>query len=297
MKGRGRPLTTLKGFIGRVDDLERQEDHEYFFRGHSDKDGYFLTPSVFRKPAGRKNEHNLYRELISTNPAEFRDDDSCLERLARMQHHSCPTRLLDVSSNPLVALYFACGGNQSRHGEVIALQVRKDIVKFFDSDTVSCIANMARLPWRSKRQLIRKPTPQAFRDCTEYKRLLHFIREEKPYFEPKIVQEHLKSVVIVRPKLSNQRLLAQAGAFVLFGQVEKIDDYPIDGVSISRIIIDAASKANIRDSLQSLNINEGSLYLDIDSYARHLRRQFALKQRHALGLFYDLPLVPLQMDA
>ena len=275
MKGRGRPLTTLKGFVGRVEDLKLPRDAEFFFRGHSNKDTYKLTPSVFRKPKGKEAEHILFRELISTNPREFQSDTSSLERLARMQHHSCPTRLLDVSSNPLVGLYFACGGSEKTHGEVIALRVKKDIVKFFDSDTVSCIANMARLTLSDKDELITLDE-ENFPSSQTYKRLLHFIKEEKPYFEPKIIQDDLKRVVVVRPKLNNRRILAQAGAFILFGQIDQIDNRRIEGVEVVRIIIDKNSKSSIRKSLDSLNINEGSLYLDIDSYANHLKNQYGL---------------------
>ena len=275
MKGRGRPLTTLKGFVGRVEDLELPPDSEFFFRGHSNKDTYKLTPSVFRKPKGKDAEHILFRELISTNPREFQNDTSSLERLARMQHHSCPTRLLDVSSNPLVGLYFACSGSERTHGEVIALRVKKDIVKFFDSDTVSCIANMARLTLSDKEKLIILENKE-FPSSQTYKRLLHFIKEEKPYFEPKINKNDLKRVVVVRPKLNNRRILAQAGAFILFGQVDQIDNRKIEGVEVVRIIIDKSSKSTIRKSLDSLNINEGSLYLDIDSYANHLKKQYGL---------------------
>lgn len=271
MKARGRPLTTVKGFIDRIEGFSLPDGYEFYFRGHSNRDKYRIRPSVFRSSAGKSKEHALFRELIATNPGDFRDDSSTLERLARMQHHSCPTRLLDVSSNPLVALYFACNSSPKNHGEVIALRVDKETVKFFDSDTVSCIANLARLDLPNKQALMRLDETQ-FNDSPIAKRLLHFIKEEKPYFEPKIEKHDLKRVLVVRPKLNSKRLVAQAGAFLLFGEVDEIDGGKVRGIGIERIIIDAASKPAIIKSLNSLGINEGTLFMDIDSYAAHLKK-------------------------
>ncbi|WP_371929795.1 FRG domain-containing protein [Brevundimonas sp. C43] len=55
-----------------------------------------------------ENEHLLLRDLVAMHPAQFEADSSALEMLVRMQHYALPTRLLDASWNPLVALYFAC---------------------------------------------------------------------------------------------------------------------------------------------------------------------------------------------
>ncbi len=282
-RGSGKPLTSLRGFIERIDRLSAGIGEHLFFRGHSDRDKYYIEPSVFRKNdsgayIGKELEHILFRELITTNPSEFQSDTSTLERLARMQHHSCPTRLLDITSNPLVALYFTCKENENTHGEVIVFRVKDTEIKFFDSDTVSCIANLARMTKEDKDKLDFNLSIDDFNseDQKEVTRLLHFIREEKPYFRNIIIPYDIKKVLVVRPKLNSKRILAQAGAFLLFGQVGKIDNEEVDGVSIERIIIDKERKKTIKNKLDALNINEGSLYLDIDSYAGYLKRKHKL---------------------
>lgn len=49
------------------------------------------------------------------------------EWLTLAQHHGLPTRLIDFSTNPLVAAYFACCSNEDKDGVIFCLNADKKI--------------------------------------------------------------------------------------------------------------------------------------------------------------------------
>ena len=100
-------VNSVAEFIENVVKVNKADGTETFYRGHADKD-WVLLPSIFRTPNGIANEHLLFRDMVARLPQSFSDCKSALDYLVQMQHYELPTRLLDVTTNPLVALYFAC---------------------------------------------------------------------------------------------------------------------------------------------------------------------------------------------
>lgn len=254
------------------------------FRGQKNYSWSGLAP-IFRP--GEKlveHEHKMVRELISVHPQEFQQDGTMFDRLVRMQHYGLPTRLLDVTLNPLVALFFASQDFSNEEekngkitktpmdGKVILYRVPDDRSKYYDSDTVSCLANLANLHVRDKRALQHvemSEEVEPFNERDEMKRLLHFIHLERPHFDPKIEPIALYRPVFVRPKNNNRRIIAQAGAFIIYGLEGPTSTGRPYPTTIRQVAmrVKAENKPEIREQLARLGIDASVLFPELDKAA------------------------------
>lgn len=63
-------------------------------------------PTILRKNRAKREKDYLYK-ATEMFPHEF-EGLNIVDKLAKMQHYGWPTRLIDFTTKPLVALYFAC---------------------------------------------------------------------------------------------------------------------------------------------------------------------------------------------
>jgi len=289
-------IGSIKTFIERLErlELDNPSDSVYYFRGHSDHEGFKLIPSIYREKEWINNEHRMYREIIMKCPNDFSQIKTAFEKLVRMQHYSLPTRLLDLTANPLAALFFAVNENLDKDAEVLIFKVPKKEVKYYDSDTVSILTNLAKRPEDFEIQSIKGQGKEEFNKQKQIAYLLHEIKEEKPYFAPVIVESDLESVVCVKPKLDNPRIIRQDGAFFVFGidgnktkPARVPDSYQFSTEDINslnyssepyQLIINKSGKNKILGQLATLGINEATMFPEIDSVSKYIKESLKKKE-------------------
>jgi len=369
--------------------IQSNSERKIYFRGNADK-SWRDVPSVYRNPDLIKNEHNIYHEMISKIPQEFKDCQTAFDHLVKMQHYGLPTRLLDITSDPLVALYFACNSEKNKDGKVTTFNITRNMVKTYDSDTVSILSNLVKIKdlnliilklfqqinnieitdadIKKEFQILPESKTLFYRDLTsckrilenlleqglknekdcsilfkskelpqnridlyeecikqlnmvknilssrsylinvtikfmvqhrlfpisyyeiyinEFKRLGHFIKAEKPYFDSsQIDTDHISSVLFVEPKKDNPRIIKQNGAFLIFGldlssdsknkYATVSDKYYFKNTNHQKleIIIPKKAKPGILKQLKMLSISESSLFPEADKIAAEIKYQY-----------------------
>lgn len=268
-------------FLEFVDDLLKiisiniEKSKTLFYRGHANS-SYRLMPSIYRANAPFY-EKEIFYDTISTIPQEFNGINSTFEILTKFQHFGTPTRLLDITTNPLIALYFACkSGNKD--GELLIFSIDTKEIKLFDSDTVSVVTNIAKLKYDFN--ISSSITKQG---DSHFDELVHKIRNEKSYFDNLVVKDNLNKSFFVKPKLDNPRIIKQSGAFIVCG----MDDikykpskelFEIErNMVVKRIIINKNLKKDILDLLESFNISSGSLFPELSEVAGYVKSKYGVK--------------------
>lgn len=199
-------------------------------------------------------EHHLLRNFRKYAYKDAVPYDTPWQWLALAQHYGLPTRLLDWTFSPFVALHFA-----TEH------------VSYFDQDAVIWCVDFIQ---------VKKHLPRPLRKVLE--------GEGANVFTAELLTEAARSlrdfdqiakepfVAFFEPPSLDQRIINQFALFSLMsspraGLHDWLKQYP--GLS-KRIVIPARLKWEVRDKLDQANITERVLYPGLDGLSRWLRRQY-----------------------
>jgi FRG domain len=233
---------------------------DYAYRGMSlsDKD---LTTTLMRLGG---NFHELEAHLLRNFKKYARQgsvsDNSEWNWLGMAQHYGVPTRLLDWSYSPYVALHFAT-----------------EKIDAYDHDGVVWCVNYVQ---------VHKRLPRMLRDVLSRERSNAFTVEMLTETVPTLRKlERLAKndfALFFEPPSMDERIVNQFALFSMMSSPSaRLDDWlkRQEADLVRRIIIPARMKWEVRDKLDQANITERVLFPGLDGLARWLRRHYTPMMR------------------
>ncbi len=260
-------VTSLIEYLQAIDNIRAkywQRTSNIFFRGVP-KESFTLLPSAFRDDAISEKKM-LYEFQLKAPPYGIEHGASDIAKwLVDMQHYGVPTRLLDWSLSPLVALYFA---------------VDDDI--YNDDNAAVHILNSKKLMQFSRK----KATASwlKFDSINVNARALLVTEKERQIKKNQGYQSvQLEHPVPFFSKHSNPRLIAQGSCFTIHGKAKTPIDEIQDIVTLNekpiskdnfhkKIIIHKEYKMKIHKELENIDINSHTIFPDLHGLVRKIKK-------------------------
>lgn len=270
-------VRTLTEFTAEIEDALRLSHAEYgakysvnWYRGIGDPE-HSLVPGLFRHKTVTKVDDLLLleRDMIDwfgregvLLPPVTRYPENDLERLFFMQHYGVPTRLLDWTGNPFIALYFAL------------TTARRDKKGAFVSDAAVWILNpnawnqtsLAGISWGGEG-------------------VLSLDASAISGYEPRKVDDPLglkamhELPVAMLGIANTTRMFAQKGVFTIFGRNKKsmekmFDEENFPPISLKRLVIPKENVQSLLDAILLIGYTDSVSYPDLHGLAMEIKRSF-----------------------
>lgn len=241
-------LKNLSEAISKFLNVKREAaDYIPYFRGHGkklgkedpilpyllrteDKSGKKLTSYEFQIKT--QQEAEKYQDRLLMEPGIF-SHELDIVNLAKMQHYLGDTRLLDITKNPLVALFMCCDNSPDSDGEVVAMAVHKSDIKRMDDPEITRLTN--------KYLLKHEPTSE-----TNQPPMIYLVKTPK----------------------DNPRIRAQQGEFLIFDNGSNLMqkkggcEHEIHLLN-HKIVVPKDFKSSILEELKFIGVSKNALYPEL----------------------------------
>lgn len=304
----GIEITSVDEYMNKISMLNQDKETpnaQLFYRGQS-ADYWDIRPSIFRESM-LGVEHILMSEPLRQVPAEFVNLGDSFEIMEKYQHYGMCTRLLDVTTNPLVALYFAC----EHHGKEIYKNIELNIfeqmsplgIVYFKEENIPLKYNdlgvkiIARLASYDLNELntLTQTVGRLYEDGIISSEQVKRWSDEKGLLE---FIHICQNVYTVLPIMNNERLIRQSGAFLLPGKfnishrgnnlqeaiITKAESNLREEFDKTFFYINDDNKVKIRMELEYCNISEASLFPELEYQLKYIRKQNE-QQKRAVSYF------------
>ncbi len=242
-------VSTIEEYCTAIYDITVQLGNrpQHWWRGQANSD-WKLTPSLYHKRKAYK-ETEMARDFI--NQASVRCNsvppvDDYTGWLFLMQHYGLPTRLLDWTKSPLVALHFA------------TLKCEKG-----DEDTDASVWGLDPLSLNASQygyNMIASPNHKDVND------LVKIAIEDKRIIAP-------DKTIAIECKHDDLRQLVQMSEFTLHGSWRPMEKYADAEKFLGKMIIPKEHKQHFRERLLLFGLYESYLFPDLEHLAEHVQNE------------------------
>lgn len=216
---------------------------------------------------------------------------SDLHLLAKLQHHGAPTRLIDVTYNPLTALWFACAdeGQRNKDGVLAVLSVT-DMAERISSELPKLTYDTVPVPWTASLVSgLRKAKKTSGAILVEPRPRDDRMKAQEGLFLTGVVPEsQTEGPIVGLPFSPLAKMLSLALPGIARGTVTT-EGQEFSGLAVAGIIISPALKEQLLPILdRTFNRSQRTMYPDIPGFVEAYRKGLFSEEFRAMKATPDV---------